>query len=198
MCPMSPIAVHPPSLIPIDNWHGSPLVGERHIGRVLSLYPPKTVQHDSGMFMPPMKRIDPQRAPPRHSDVDDRAEEEEHDELEQVALHNNILRHIFSSPAAFGTTGGEVTTQVVAAFDAEATLDAHISSQLERRERQPQNRSVEERVAREAGPGGMVGQDLLSPVPERFVMSEAQAGPPCKNLDLYYESPVGVVGARRS
>ena len=37
-----------------------------------------------------------------------------------MALHGNILRHIFPSPAAFGTTGGNVTAQVVAAFDAVA------------------------------------------------------------------------------
>ena len=43
-------------------------------------------------------------APPRHAHVDDRAEEEEDDELEQAALHGNILRPTFTSPAAFGAT----------------------------------------------------------------------------------------------
>lgn len=52
--------------------------------------------------------------PPRHSDVDDRAEEEENNELEQAAFHDSILRRWLSAPAAFGTTDGEVTAQVVA------------------------------------------------------------------------------------
>ena len=54
-----------------------------------------------------------ERDTPRHADVDDRAEEEEHDELGNPSLHGNILRHIFPSPAAFGTTGGNVTAQVI-------------------------------------------------------------------------------------
>ena len=33
------------------------------------------------------------RTPPRHGDIHDRAEEEEHDELEQAASHGDILRH---------------------------------------------------------------------------------------------------------
>ncbi len=37
------------------------------------------------------------------NDVDDRAEEEEDDELEQAASHGNILRLGFPSPAAFGS-----------------------------------------------------------------------------------------------
>ncbi len=44
--------------------------------------------------------INPHRTPPRHSDVDDRAEDEEHDELGKAAFHGIILRHIFPSPAA--------------------------------------------------------------------------------------------------
>ncbi len=36
----------------------------------------------------------PSKTPPRHGDVDDRAEEEEEDELEYPALHGNILRQI--------------------------------------------------------------------------------------------------------
>ena len=39
---------------------------------------------------------------PRHGDVDDRAEEEEDDELGKTALHGIILRRIVPSPAAFG------------------------------------------------------------------------------------------------
>ncbi|MCH8316821.1 MAG: hypothetical protein IIA64_12690 [Planctomycetes bacterium] len=38
--------------------------------------------------------INHQRTPPRHGDVHDRAEEEEEHELEQAALHDNILRQI--------------------------------------------------------------------------------------------------------
>ena len=38
--------------------------------------------------------------PPRHSDVDDRAEEEEEQKLVQAALHRTILRHFFPSFAA--------------------------------------------------------------------------------------------------
>ncbi len=41
-----------------------------------------------------------ERDTPRHSDVDDRAQEEEEDELEYPALHDNILRR-FSTLAWF-------------------------------------------------------------------------------------------------
>ena len=55
----------------------------------------------------------PHHTTPRHGDVEDRAEEEEHGELGKAALHGNILRPSFPSPAAFGTTGGNVTAQVI-------------------------------------------------------------------------------------
>ncbi len=90
---------------------------------------------------------------PRHRHVDDRAEEEEEDELEQAALHGIILRLGFSSPAAFGATGGEVTAKVVAALDAEAPLAADHPARSERAKReQPKYRRVEDSVDREAGP----------------------------------------------
>ena len=44
----------------------------------------------------------PKAHTPRHGDVDDRTEEEEHNELEQAALHGIMLRLLFPSPAAFG------------------------------------------------------------------------------------------------
>ncbi len=40
---------------------------------------------------------DPRCTPPRHGDVDDRAEEEEHDELGQTAFHDN-KRILLSEP----------------------------------------------------------------------------------------------------
>lgn len=93
-------------------------------------------------------------------DVDNRADEEEHGQLEYPALHGIILRVSFPLPAAFGTTGGEVTTQVVAAFDAEATLVADEAAQCERAKRQqPQNRSVEDCIDHEAGPKGAIPQN---------------------------------------
>ena len=73
--------------------------------------------------------VDPIRTPPRHGDVDDRAEEKEDGEFEQAALHGIIiLRRIFSLPTAFGATGREVASQVVAAFDAEPVLGARASA----------------------------------------------------------------------
>ena len=49
--------------------------------------------------------INQNRTPPCNGNVQDCAEEEEHDELGEAALHGNILRHIFPSPAAFGAAG---------------------------------------------------------------------------------------------
>ena len=43
--------------------------------------------------------IGPARTPPRHGDVHDRTEEEEHDELGKAALHSIILRPRRPSPA---------------------------------------------------------------------------------------------------
>ena len=43
-----------------------------------------------------------QYTPPRHGNINYRAEEKENDELGKAASHGNILRHIFPSPAAFG------------------------------------------------------------------------------------------------
>ena len=50
----------------------------------------------------------PCRTPPRYSDVDDRAENKEDNELGKPVLHDDILRHIFTSPAALGAACGEV------------------------------------------------------------------------------------------
>ena len=52
---------------------------------------------------------------PRHADVDDRAEEKEHDELESPAFHDIILRHVFPSPAALGAALFKLAKQVVTA-----------------------------------------------------------------------------------
>ena len=65
-----------------------------------------------------MIRNCPVREAPRYSDVDDRTEEKEHDELGQLALQDNILQHVFPSPAAFGAAGRENLAQVLAASDA--------------------------------------------------------------------------------
>ncbi len=69
--------------------------------------------------------------PPRHGHVDDRAEEEEHNELGQAALHGIILRRWLSSPSAFGTAGRGVAAQVVTAFEAATTLAADGAADLE-------------------------------------------------------------------
>ena len=69
---------------------------------------------------------------PRYGNVDDRAEEEEHDEFGKAALHDIILHPIVPSPAALGTTGGEVTAQVVAALDAVPVLAADETARRER------------------------------------------------------------------
>ena len=39
-----------------------------------------------------LERINPESTSPRHGDIDERAEDKEDDELEQAALHSNILR----------------------------------------------------------------------------------------------------------
>ena len=89
----------------------------------------------------------------------DRAEEQDYDELGKAAFHGNILRHIFPSPAAFGTTdpgsAPGMSAQVVAAFDAVAALAADHSACSERTKcQQPQDCGVEQCVDREAGPDG--------------------------------------------
>ena len=100
-----------------------------------------------------------QRKPPCHGDVDDRAEDEEDNELEQAAPHDNILRHIFPSPAAFGTTGGEVAAQVVAAVDAATAFAADDSARSDRAKcYYPKQRSVEDCVDRQSGPDGEDGE----------------------------------------
>jgi len=62
--------------------------------------------------------------PPRHPDIDDRTEEKEDDELGKLALHGNILRLSFPSPAAFWAAAPGTPAQIVVALDAVATFAA--------------------------------------------------------------------------
>ncbi len=60
--------------------------------------------------------------PPRHGRINDRAEEKKQHEFGKPSLHDTILRLSLRSPAALWTTGGEVTAQVVAAFQTLASI----------------------------------------------------------------------------
>ena len=66
--------------------------------------------------------------PPRHGDVDDRAEEKEHNDLGKTASHGIILRHIFPSPAAFGAAVIPIATQIIPALHAPPAPPADRSS----------------------------------------------------------------------
>ncbi len=54
----------------------------------------------------------PGSTPPRHGDVDHRAEEQEQDDHEQAAFHDSILRRYLAPPAAFGSAVLKIAAEV--------------------------------------------------------------------------------------
>ena len=84
---------------------------------------------------PPWKnpsQIDPLGTPPRHGDVDHRAEEQEDHECEQAAFHESILRRCLAPPAAFGADFMIRVAYVIAAGHTQPALAADVSPQGER------------------------------------------------------------------
>ena len=72
---------------------------------------------------------------PRHSHVDDRAEEEEHNKLRDPALHESILYHTIPSPAALGATDRVVVAQVEATFLTVSRRKSPVMSECQDRRR---------------------------------------------------------------
>jgi len=78
-----------------------------------------------------LEDVDRNSTPPRDGDVEHCAKDEEEDELEQAALHGNILRHIFPSPAAFGATATVLLAKKVGAPGAQSALGTEETAQCE-------------------------------------------------------------------
>ncbi len=77
-----------------------------------------------------------------------------------MRIAHRFIAHSLCRPTAFGTAIVSCAAQIVAAFDAVAAPAADHTACGERAERQqPENRSVEDRVDREAGPDGMQWQE---------------------------------------